>query len=239
MEIIKIKQRIRKFNQENAPFYIVDHDNGEFSLCLPLDLLSEEYGLYCQDALDAYAAEIGESAYSQNGLKTHGSGYEWEAAFRETFKENANIKNILFDCEAGGFFCYTNDLSLLEDFGSRFKDICENTKRFTPIVSAGIKNMVAWEAEQERLMKTVRGQLLRNPTTVFEIMTPNGNIRIMPEDSRALLNGNQKFLSIDGVAYAADELLNQELVGMQRDLFDKSLIRMKTGGNEETMTMSM
>ena len=142
-------------------------------------------------------------------------------------------------CEAGGFFCYTNDLSLLEDFGSRFKDICENTKRFTPIVSAGIKNMVAWEAEQERLMKTVRGQLLRNPTTVFEIMTPNGNIRIMPEDSRALLNGNQKFLSIDGVAYAADELLNQELVGMQRDLFDKSLIRMKTGGNEETMTMSM
>ena len=61
----------------------------------------------------------------------------------------------------------------------------------------------------------------------------------MPEDSRALLNGNQKFLSIDGVAYAADELLNQELVGMQRDLFDKSLIRMKTGGNEETMTMSM
>ena len=88
-------------------------------------------------------------------------------------------------------------------------------------------------------MKTVRGQLLRNPTTVFEIMTPNGNIRIMPEDSRALLNGNQKFLSIDGVAYAADELLNQELVGMQRDLFDKSLIRMKTGGNEETMTMSM
>lgn len=100
-------------------------------------------------------------------------------------------------------------MSLLEDFGSRFKDICENTKRFTPIVSAGIKNMVAWEAEQERLMKTVRGQLLRNPTTVFEIMTPNGNIRIMPEDSRALLNGNQKFLSIDGVAYAADELLRR------------------------------
>ena len=208
-------------------------------MCVPLDRLSEEYCLYCQDAFDAYAAEIGESAYSQNGLKTHGSGYEWEAAFRETFKENANIKNILFDCEAGGFFCYTNDLSLLEDFGSRFKDICENTKRFTPIVSAGIKNMVAWEAEQERLMKTVRGQLLKNPAAVFEIMTPNGNIRIMPEDSRALLNGNQKFLSIDGVAYAADELLNQELVGMQRDLFDKSLIRMKTGGNEETMTMSM
>ena len=105
MKIIEIKQRIKNFNQENAPFYIVDHDNGEFSLCLPLDLLSEEYDQYCQDAFDVYAAEIGESAYSENGLKTHGSGYEWEAAFCETFKEEPNIKNILFDSEAGGFFC--------------------------------------------------------------------------------------------------------------------------------------
>ena len=239
MKIIEIKQRIKNFNQENAPFYIVDHDNGEFSLCLPLDLLSEEYDQYCQDAFDVYAAEIGESAYSENGRKTHGSGYEWEAAFCETFKEEPNIKNILFDSEAGGFFCYTNALSLLEDFGSRFKDICENTERFIPIVSVGIKNMAAWEAEQEQLMKTVRGQLLKNPTAVFEIMTPNGNIRIMPDDSQALLNGKQQFFPIGGVTYAADELLNQEIMRMQRDLFDKSLIRIKTEENEEAMTMFM
>lgn len=127
---MEIKQRIEKFNQEQTPFYIVDHDDGAFSLCLPLAFLSGEYDQYCQDAFDAYAAEIGEPAYSQNGLKTHGSGYEWEAAFRETFKEDANIKNILFDCEAGGFFCYANDLSLIEDFGRRFKDICEDAERF-------------------------------------------------------------------------------------------------------------
>lgn len=58
----------------------------------------------------------GEPAYSKNGLKTHGSGYEWEAAFREAFKDDPNIQRILFDCEAGGFFCYANDLTLLEDF---------------------------------------------------------------------------------------------------------------------------
>lgn len=236
---MEIKQRIEKFNQEHTPFYIVDHENGEFSLCLPLDLLSDEYDQYCQDAFDAYAAEIGEGAYSKNGLKTHGNGYEWEAAFREIFKDDPNIKNIVFDCEAGGFFCYANDLSLIEDFGRRFKDICEDVERFTPIVSAGIKNMAAWEAEQERLMKTVRGQLMKNPTAVFEIMTPNGNIHIMPEDGKALLNGNKQFLSIGGVAYAADELLNQEIINMQRDLFDQSFIRMKTEGTEENMTMSM
>ena len=236
---MEIKQRIEKFNQEQTPFYIVDHDDGAFSLCLPLAFLSGEYDRSCQDAFDAYAAEIGEGAYSENGLKTHGSGYEWEAAFREMFKDDPNIKNIVFDCEAGGFFCYANDLSLIEDFGRRFKDICEDAERFTPIVSAGIRNMAAWEEEQERFTKTVRGQLIKNPTAVFEIMTPNGNIRITSEDGKALLNGSKQFLSIGGVAYAADELLNQEIINMQRDLFDQSLIRMKTEGTEETMTMSM
>jgi len=57
---MEIKQRIDQFNQENPPFYIVAHDDGEFSLCLPLDLLSDEYRLYGQDAFDAYATEIGE-----------------------------------------------------------------------------------------------------------------------------------------------------------------------------------
>lgn len=77
-------------------------------------------------------------------------------------------------------------------------------------------------------MKTVRGQLIKNPTAVFEILTPNRNIHIMPEDGKALLNESKKFLPIDGVTYAVDELLNQEIIDMQRDLFDQSFIRMKT-----------
>ena len=83
-------------------FYIVELDNGAFSLCLPLDMLGDEHYPYCQEAFDAYAAEIGEPASSKNGLKTHGSGYEWEAAFRQAFVEDPNIKKILFDCEMGG-----------------------------------------------------------------------------------------------------------------------------------------
>ena len=147
------KQRIDKFNRETPPFYIVAHDDGQFSLCLPLDLLSDDYYPYCQDAFDAYAVEIGEPAYSKNGLRTHGNGYEWEAAFRQAFRDDPNLKKILFDCEAGGFFCYADDLSLIEYFGSRFREICEDTETFTEIVSNGIKNMEAWQAEQEKLMK--------------------------------------------------------------------------------------
>lgn len=233
------KQRIDKFNRETPPFYIVAHDDGQFSLCLPLDLLSDDYYPYCQDAFDAYAVEIGEPAYSKNGLRTHGNGYEWEAAFRQAFRDDPNLKKILFDCEAGGFFCYADDLSLIEYFGSRFREICEDTETFTEIVSNGIKNMEAWQAEQEKLMKTVRGMLMSRPDATFDIMTPDGSIRLTSEDGKALLDGDRQSIRIGGVTYAAHELLAQEITGMQADLFDQSLIRMKTEEPDEAMTMSL
>lgn len=223
-----IKQRIETFNKGNAPWYIVEHDNGQYSLCLPLDLLSDEYYPYCQDAFDAYAAEIGEPAYSKNGLSTHGSGYEWEAAFREAFKDDPNIRRILFDCEAGGFFCYANDLALLEDFGSRFKDICEDTEGFVPIISEGIRAAEARRTEQEALMRTVRWQLMSEPSSVFEIMTPAGEIRLTPEDSRALLDGERQLVQICGETFPADFLLEQEISAAQTDLFHPDMIRVRT-----------
>ena len=48
------ERRIKEFNRENRPFYIVDHDDGTFSLCLPLDLLNGQYADYCQTAFDNY-----------------------------------------------------------------------------------------------------------------------------------------------------------------------------------------
>jgi len=46
----------------------------------------------------------------ERGLKTHGNGYEWDAAFREAFADEPNIERIIFDSEAGGFFCNCDDL---------------------------------------------------------------------------------------------------------------------------------
>lgn len=40
------EKRIKEFNRENRPFYIVDHDDCTFSLCLPLDLLNGQYADY-------------------------------------------------------------------------------------------------------------------------------------------------------------------------------------------------
>lgn len=194
---MNIKKRIEAFNENNRPFYIVDHDDGKFSLCLPLDLLRGEYEDFGQAAFDAYALEIGEPPMDSRGFQTHGNGYEWEAAFRQAFADDPNIDKILFDCEAGGFFCYTADLSLLEEYGAKFRKICTDTEKFTPIVSQGIKGMEQWLAEQEKLMSTVRGAFLENPRTRTGAWLQNDDVRrneimsikhISVNDLRAMAN---------------------------------------------------
>ena len=49
------EKQIENFNNTNAPLYVVAHDDGRFSLCLPIALLSDEYYPYCQTAFDNYA----------------------------------------------------------------------------------------------------------------------------------------------------------------------------------------
>ena len=140
---------------------------------------------------------------------------------------------MLFDCEAGGFFCSCDDLDIIEDFGIRFKDLCEDTAHFTEVIAEGIQYQEAWEKEQEQLMKTVRGQIMKYPSCVFEIMTPDGKARLSPNDIKMLLSGETNTVVIDDCNYAAFELLDQEVLEMQVDIFDDSRIRMKTGGYEE------
>lgn len=231
------EQRIQAFNEANKPFYIVAHDDGTFSLCLPFTFFEGKYANYGQEAFNRYAQQIGDPVMNR-GMDTHGNGYEWEAAFRQAFADEPNIGRILFDCEAGRFFCDCDDLSILEDFGRRFKGVCEDTERFVPIIAEGVKNAEVRQAEQERLLRTVQGRLMEYPKASFEIQTPDGDIRLTPEDNKKLINGEMQYVKIGGVTFAAYELLDQEIIAEQTDLFDPSLIRMKTEEPEQEMTPS-
>ena len=236
---MNVKERIEAFNEENRPFYIVDHDDGKFSLCLPLGFISGEYEDFGQKAFDAYALEIGEPPVDSRGFQTHGNGYEWEVAFCQAFEGDPNLRRFAFDCESSGFFMDCDDLSLLEEYGARFREICMDTERFTTIVSQCIKRMDQWLAEQEKLANTVRGALLENPSSTFDIMTPDGNIRITPQDTKQLLDGDMQFVHIGGAQYCAFELLDQEIAQKQTDLFDEDLIRMKTQEPEQELGFKM
>ena len=229
--MIENQRRINEFNRNNRPFYIVDQDDGTFSLCLPFDLLVGKYANYCQEAFDNYAKSIGDPLYTPIGLRTHGNGYEWEAAFREVFKNDPDIGRVIFDCEAGGFFCNCDSLDIIEDFGERFKEVCENTELFTRKITEGIPNAEAREKAQEQLMKTVRGHLMKYPSATFDILTPDGGIHLNPEDTKMLLSGEANEVMIADCHYAAFELLDQEVTNMQVDLFHSDIIRMKTSGD--------
>ena len=63
---------IERFNQENDPFYLVNHGDNSVSLCLELSFLSDEYMDFGQYAFNAYAKEIGDPI-TQSGLYTQ----EW------------------------------------------------------------------------------------------------------------------------------------------------------------------
>lgn len=76
-----VNEQINEFNKEISPFYIVAHDNVDYSLCLAFSFLEDEYADYGQAAFDAYAKEIGQPERDRQGFCTHGNGYEWDAAF--------------------------------------------------------------------------------------------------------------------------------------------------------------
>ena len=59
-------------------------------------------------------------------------------------------------------------------------------------------------------------------------MSPYGNVSITPDETKRLLDGVQHTVKIDGAEFAAYELLDQEVIGSQVDLFDSSIVRLKT-----------
>ena len=128
-----IQQQIKKFDNENKPFYMVDHEDGGYSLCLPLSSLTGGYSDFGQAAFNQYAISAGEPI-TDGRFYTHGDGHEWEHVFKKAFEGEDNLKKISFDCEAGGFFCSSNDFNVLAEYGGRFRDVCMNEQEFTELV---------------------------------------------------------------------------------------------------------
>ncbi len=225
MEKQTLAQRIKELNKELDPFYLVDLDNGKFSLCVQINHMDVEFG---QPAFDAYAHEVGKPPRDNAGYVTYGSGYDWEAAFREAFKDDPNLKRIRFDCESCGFFCNGDDLDMMADFGRQFRSLCLDTARFAPIVSAGMKNDRIRRYEEHRMENSVRGYIMRHPTAKFHIRTGEGDFMIAPGSGERLLEGSfTSVASINGeVSLPADVLLDYQVTDYQEDLLEKDFLKL-------------
>ena len=229
---MNIQLEIKQFNAEYCPFYIVDHDNGKFSLCLAFSFLKGQYEDYGQEAFNAYAEEMGEPIVDQYGMYTHGNGYEWEATFKQAFESDPNIGQIKFDCEAGGFFCYSKNLSVLKDFGSRFKTLVEDTGKFTQVVSVGLKAAEKQREEFAKIEFKIMGRLVMNPEAHFSIRTAQGDVQLTPIVIKGLLDGTIDTILVGDQQVKAEEFLMQDAYHMQRDLFSRNTYQLITNEAE-------
>ena len=169
---MNIKQEIAEFDAACKPFYLVDHDNGTFSLCLAFSFLDYDYG---QEAFNAYAREIGVPVRDEYGVFSYGNGYEWAAAFKEAFKNDPNLSKIQFDCEAGGFFCNSKDLAVIKNFGQRFKALVDKfgsspaamkqagiayaTDQIIDLYANGIKNVHVYSMNNPDVARKIQSNL--------------------------------------------------------------------------------
>ena len=210
-----IQDRIEQFNRDNAPFYLVAHDGKGYSLCLTLSFLPDEYEDFGQKAFNTYAEAIGDPV-TERGFYTHGDGYEWEAVFKKAFESDTNLSKIHFDCEAGGFFCDADDLTVLEDMGKRFRELCMDTHKFTELTVTALQEEAIRENQEKEMLKTVRGFLTLNPQATVDLVVEEGHIRLTPEQAKVLLQSPYIKIvdSNTGVAtqYLASEILDQQIV---------------------------
>lgn len=142
-----VAQRIEAFNAGNAPFSLMDYENGRYGLSIPITFTQPPYSNFGQKAFDAYAVQTGEPV-KRGGLFTCGNGYDWQYVFEKAFANDPLLKKLRFDCEAGGFYTRSNDLSALEQLGSRFREICDSGQVFQDLVCTALA-----EAEQKQQMQ--------------------------------------------------------------------------------------
>lgn len=234
-----IKERITRFDKENYPFYLVDHDNGTYSLCLVRDFLCNEDADYAQYAFDAYAVENGEPTVTRSGLHTHGNGYEWGYVFSKAFHQEPEFGKISFDCESGGFFCYTTELVLLEDYGKRFKQLVEDKEGFTRLVSEALKEEELLRKEQEKLDSQVRSFLMRHPGSDIDMLTPYGRFLLTAGVGKNLLSGKKKEIRIGKTVLSAEEFLSMTVTAARENLFEPGYFQMKAESEEQESCMPM
>lgn len=232
-----IAKRIEEFNKSHPPFTIMNNEDGQYSLSIMLSFLKEEYKNYCQESFDNYTRE---REFDED--YTRGSGYDWEKAFHKAFENDPNIKLIEFDCESGGFYCNCQDLSILIDFGHRFKEICEDNAKFTPIVFAALDNEDEYDSNKQKWERTIYNRLLRHPLGRFDIRTPDGDFFVDAGMGRQLIEGNQPTItSSNGTATLdTEDFLAMKITEMQRDLLDRNHFQYLAEHNpEQTMSMKM
>lgn len=236
-----VKERIKQFEKENAPFTLYEHDNGRYSLGLRFSFFTGRYENYGQEAFNDYALQAGEPV-KDGQFFTHGNGYEWEDVFCKAFEQDERLLQIDMDSEAGSFFCVADDLSLLEEFGSRFRAMCEDKEGFSRLVCQALA-----EAEQESIFhqenQTIKWHIDGASRWSMEIITPEYHLHLAEGQGVDLLKGRNitatDSISGEAVEVNAKDLLRYRVTESEYDRENDSLTLKAEPVQSEDLTASM
>lgn len=181
------QEKISEFNRGNRPFMLAKL-GSRYGLNLNFSSHIGRYRQYGQEAFDRYSIENGEPVMTEDGIRRHGNGYEWEMVFKAAFVHDSRIQEINFDCEARGFYCDAGDLDLMIEFGSRFRKLCEGAEQFSQLVSKALSE----KARQDKYdieHQTLRFHLRDCSRCSLEIETPSRHLYIGGGKLRKLLKG--------------------------------------------------
>lgn len=184
---MNIKSRIEAFNRENQPFNIYDFEDGKYGLSLSIDFSNGPFKGYRQEAFNQYAISVGDPV-KKGKLYTHGNGHEWQRVFKKVFEEEKELEEIEFDSEAGGFYCRSENLEVLEKLGQRFKTMCGDKEKFTQIVDEALT--AAYQDEQYHFNnKTLKYYLNEILNWDIEIVTRNYHFFMDGDQRRKMVRG--------------------------------------------------
>ena len=123
------------------------------------------------------------------------------------------------DSEAGSFFCVADDLSLLEEFGSRFRAMCEDKDGFAKLVCQALA-----EAEQEAAFhqdnKTVKWYIDGSSRWEMEIITSEHHLHLAEGQGVDLCRG-RNITATDSISGEAVEVNAKELLRYRVTDFDE------------------
>ena len=166
------KERIESFNNKNYPIWLSGGEGKPYCLAVNSLFLEDTDEIYNGYAFEKY---LKSHVPSKN---EYGTGYDWEVIFKRAFCNEKRLREIDFDSEMGGFYCYANDLSLVEELGVEFKKICDNKEVFQILLDKALS-----EAEKMSVEQLLKNEWDSN----FTIQTPDGEVYITGEDRNQLL----------------------------------------------------
>ncbi len=238
----KCEDAINSFREVASPFYIVDHDDGTYSLCLPFTFCDDAITENCQKTFDAYAESIGVPAVNKYGIHAYGSGYDWEEVFRQAFQNDPKLQEVRFDSEAGGFFCNADDLEVLTDLGTRFYEICKEPDQFAmhlPAAMQRAENRQVWGKADVSAYTSIRDFLQQNPIATLTVVTTEGYVKLEPKDIRRMLVDEESAVCIGNRETTARWILDQKLGLSERNAADPNLLRIETADYSARFTPIM